>query len=163
MSFAKPLKDVARKIYDLSDEQVNGDLKEETDPRYGITPRFILQKLGTEGFRNIRQSTWTDYWAREYRNNYDPTELVLVTDVRFPDELEAIKREGGVIWKLVRDGGPGARGGIGGHASEAVQRAIPDTTFDTIIVAKSGDLEGLVNSAFQAYQKLAITLTEPIK
>ena len=117
--------------------------------------------LGTEGFRKIRESTWTDYWAREYKRDYDPTELVLVTDVRFPDELQVVKNNGGILWKIVRDGGPGAKGGVSEHASEAAQRSIPDSAFDTIITAQSGDIEGLINKAIEEYKKLAVSRTDP--
>jgi len=160
MSFAAPLKEVAKLIYDLSDEQVNGDSKERLDPRYGVTPRYILQKLGTEGFRSIYENTWVDFLVRNYRKDFDPTQVVIVTDVRFPNEMKAIKEEGGVIWKLVRLDGPGAQGGSAGHASEAAMQSIPSEEFDAVIEAKSGDLEGLINKALSCYRELAIKLTE---
>jgi hypothetical protein len=164
MSFAAPLKAVARMVYDLSEAQVNGDLKEQIDVRYDVTPRYILQVLGTDAFRKlIYNNTWVDYWARAYSKTFDPTEVTIITDVRFKNEMQAIKDEKGVIWKLVRDDGPGAQGGIAGHASEVEQNSILDKEFNAVIVAKSGDLEGLINSALTEYQKLATILTEAIE
>jgi len=151
-------------VYDLSEAQVNGDLKEQVDVRYDVTPRYILQVLGTDAFRKlIYDNTWIDYWARAYDKTFDPTEVTIITDVRFENEVKAIQEKGGVIWKLVRDKGPGAQGGVAGHASEAEQNSIPDSEFNAIITAKSGDLEGLINSALTEYQKLATILTEAIE
>lgn len=161
MSFALPLKTVSKLIYDLSDEQINGNLKEKIDLRYGVTPRYILQVLGTDACRKmIYDNTWIDYWIREYAKNFDPTEVTIVTDVRFKNEMQAIKEKGGVVWKLMRDGGPGATGGVTNHASEVEQNSIPDSEFDALILARSGDVVGLTRTALEEYQKLATSLTE---
>ena len=151
-------------VYDLSEAQVNGDLKEQIDVRYDVTPRYILQVLGTDAFRKlIYDNTWIDYWARAYDKSFDPTEVTIITDVRFANEVAAVQEKGGVIWKLVRDDGPGAQGGVAGHASEDEQNSIPDSEFNAIISAKSGDLEELINCALTEYQKLATILTEAIE
>jgi hypothetical protein len=159
MSFAKALKDAVKSIYGLSEEQVNGDLKEQMDDRWGVTPRYILQIFG-EACRKINEKTWIVRLFREWKDTYDPTEVTIVTDVRYKNEMEAIKQHGGVVWKLVREGGPGAKGGVAGHSSEEEQKSIPDDQFDAIIIAKSGDVEGLINRALDEYQKLATVLTE---
>ena len=88
-SFAKPLKDVAKLIYSLSDEQLYGDLKNVVDPRYGITPRFIMQQLGTEVCRNIHKDTWV-LAARNFIDDYDNHIHLLnkfvIDDCRFENE-----------------------------------------------------------------------------
>jgi hypothetical protein len=162
MSFARPLKEAVKSIYGLSEEQVNGDLKEDIDLRYGITPRYIMQVFG-ESCRKIYEATWVDRLLREFKETYDPTEVTLITDVRYINEMKAIKEHGGVIWKIVRLGGPGAKGGVSGHSSEQEQKSIPDSEFDAVIHATSGDVEGLIRDALIEYEALAIKLTEPFR
>lgn len=53
MTLAGPLKEIAKIIFGFSDAQLNDNvLKEEIDPRWGISPREALQFIGTELFRN---------------------------------------------------------------------------------------------------------------
>ena len=49
-SFAKPLKEICKIMFRLTDEQVYGDykIKEKIDERIGRSPREILQLIGTE-------------------------------------------------------------------------------------------------------------------
>lgn len=72
-----------------------------------ISPRVLMQKIGTEAGRRVRESIWTDALLRRVaRHKY-----VVVTDVRFPDEAAVCKE---LIW-INR---PGA-GVATDHASEA--------------------------------------------
>lgn len=117
VAFADPLKDVARRLFRLSHAQVHGTVeqKETPDPRWttpehpeGLTPRFILQRLGTEVGRTIHP----DIWVYALLHHIDECTAGLdggivlrfaLTDVRFPNEVAAIRaRAGGRIVKLVR-------------------------------------------------------------
>lgn len=76
-----------------------------------LTPRLILQLLGTECGREILHpniwvnSLFSDYKGKEFRLNSD--ELVypnwLITDMRFPNELKAVKDRGGITIRVNRD------------------------------------------------------------
>ena len=46
-SFADPVKNIVNILFNLSDTQVNGYLKETVDERWGLSPRVILQRFGT--------------------------------------------------------------------------------------------------------------------
>ena len=46
-SFGQPIKEVAKIMFDFSDEQLNGDLKEAVDIRWGISPRQFFQDFGS--------------------------------------------------------------------------------------------------------------------
>lgn len=90
--------------------------------------RRFLQRLGTEGVRN---HLGDDAWIRAMRAAAEPIldkgGRVVITDVRFPNEAEAIKEMGGEVFRVVRD-----RAGIGTrHASESGVDAIdPDQVID---------------------------------
>lgn len=124
-AFAAPLKEAAKIIFQLSEEQVNGTLKdkETVDPRWGKSPRQILQMLGTEGVRQIDKDTWVknlkariESMERETAFTGQPVQGVFITDVRFPNEVEAIKSLGGEVIRVNRESHN--TGHAEGHASE---------------------------------------------
>ena len=57
-----------------------------------LTPRIILQKLGTDLIRNQLHE---DAWVNATMSKYTSKSSWVVTDVRFPNEVEAIKSKGG--------------------------------------------------------------------
>ncbi len=201
VSFADPLKRVARDIYDFSDQQLWGPSSERNKPdkrylredherhdwqpasadtswscvRCGIrgedskdsprclvylTPRFALQSLGTEWGRGCYLNTWVDYALRvaaqidskrygymttkglyQLHNYGNPVSGTAIPDVRFANEIQAIRAARG---KLIRVRRPlaGLAGSAGLHASETEQESIPDSDFDVIVINDSS-LENL--------------------
>jgi len=81
-----------------------------------LTPRLLLQLIGTEcGRRIIHPNIWVNSLMSEYKNRtrYNsirgeiPGEEIvypnwIVTDVRFPNEAEAIKNRGGILIRINR-------------------------------------------------------------
>lgn len=79
-----------------------------------VTVRRILQWWGTEYRRNQDADYWTKAWSRKVEQ-LDLSQIhVLVDDVRFINELTAIKAHGGLIIKIERPGFDGANN----HTSE---------------------------------------------
>lgn len=79
-----------------------------------VTVRRILQWWGTEYRRNEDPDYWTKAWSRKIEQFDLGRTHVLIDDVRFMNELNAIKAHGGLIVKIVRPGFDGANN----HASE---------------------------------------------
>lgn len=108
ISYADPLKEGCRQIFGLDDEQLYGSKKEVIDEYWGVTPRTILQYVGTDLFRNqlsniipdIDKNIWIKRMERTFIDN--PDKSYIIADVRFPNEFEMIKRHGGIIIKVVR-------------------------------------------------------------
>lgn len=100
----------------------------ETAKRTGVkmpgserTVREAMQTLGTEWGRNIMgEDYWVNLWRERLLASVDLVDrdnlLVLVSDVRFQNEVDVIHDMGGVVVRVVRDYDEGA----GGHASEQV-------------------------------------------
>jgi hypothetical protein len=113
LAFADPLKEAAKCIFGFSDEQVYGDKKEEIDPFWNISPRQVLQYLGTNLLRNnmkeILPEVGTDLWVHVLKRQIlqkikkDSSAKFVITDVRFPNEIEFIKSMGGITIKLKRN------------------------------------------------------------
>ena len=113
IAYADALKEAVRAIFDFNDEQLYGNKKEELDDFWEITPRQTLQFVGTDLFRNhihelapnIKKDIWIRVVKRKIANKLkkNPNAKFIITDVRFPDELEAIKDLGGITIKIQRN------------------------------------------------------------
>lgn len=98
---ASCLKDMAMCL-GLTEDMVYGDKKMMPIPGLGdVTPRYILQTLGTDWGRNmIHPNIWVLSWRAKVRKAFsDGASLVVVDDVRFPNEASTIREMGG---KLIR-------------------------------------------------------------
>lgn len=87
------------------EECVEGGLKEvPAPPLNGATPRHAMVTLGTEWGRElIDENIWADLTKRHIQSNPDLAgKLVLVTDVRFPNEAEVIAELGGLLIRVNR-------------------------------------------------------------
>jgi hypothetical protein len=108
--FAFVLKKACQILFDLTDEQIFGTQEEkaEPDPRwYNVSSRKILQYIGTDILRDSLNSCMDgigeDYHV--YRlglelDKYDGD--VCISDVRFLNEIEFIKKRGGYIINIDR-------------------------------------------------------------
>lgn len=98
--------------------------------------RALLQEYGTEVRRGDRDSYWTDQWDQNTFSARALKQNIVVDDVRFLNEAEAIKKRGGVIVRLTRPDVPTG----GSHASETEQLQIGA---DYTISCEQGDVEKL--------------------
>lgn len=133
-TFAAELKATARRLYGLSHEQVNGtqEEKEAIDPRWGLSPRQILQRLGTNVGREVHPLTWIR--ALERVIDAEPHYPWVVPDARFQNEVDCLRARGAVIVRVMR---PGLRS-EDDHASESGDGIVPDA-----LVINDGTLEEL--------------------
>lgn len=72
-------------------------------PDIGKSPRQILLDLGTKGIRNC---VYNDTWVKCTLLDPPPVDILLVTDMRFPNEFNEIKRLGGMCIKIIRPSEP---------------------------------------------------------
>ncbi len=97
-SLATPLKLLIGQCYQLSHEQLFGELKEIVDERYGKTPRQLLQEVGTDVLRAYDPNIWVH--CLPYLVKAAIT--TIIDDVRFPNEVKAIQAAGGVVIYIKR-------------------------------------------------------------
>lgn len=108
-SLAGPLKEIAKRVMGFDEAQLFGsqEEKEAIDPRYGMSARTFLQKLGTDG---IRQVLGDDVWIRTcFRQiKVDRPDVAVVDDLRFINEASAFRGVDrdypgmwGYVWRLV--------------------------------------------------------------
>ena len=108
-------------------------------PAY-LTPRYALQTLGTEWGRDCYDTVWADLGVR--RALATPALTVVITDCRFANEAESVRRADGEVWRVVRPGA-GLAGAEGLHPSEAEQESPEFLSLVTRTIENSGDLSDL--------------------
>ena len=97
--------------------------------------RTVLQNLGVA----VRENLGYDTWVNAALNAPAQTEDLIITDVRFINEADAIKERGGKIWRVIR---PGVEA-VNRHVSETQMDSYP---FDDLIFNDKGirELENTV-------------------
>lgn len=106
LSFANPIREfVARLLWPNGTGALERNKEAPIDWLDGITPRQMMQTLGTEWGR---QMVHPDLWVRAcmHRLEYTRCPRIVISDVRFPNEAKAIRERGGVIVEVWRDEAP---------------------------------------------------------
>ena len=111
-SFANTLKDAVSAVFGWDRTMLEGRTKQAREwreqqdnwwtNRLGIviTPRWVLQNWGTEVCRNgFHDDIWIASLENKLRNSTDD---VVISDCRFPNEIQAIKQSGGIVVRVVR-------------------------------------------------------------
>lgn len=117
-SFASGLKDACAVIFDWPRHMLEGDTKESRDWREivdpwwatqlnipNFSPRYALQIIGTDVMRNnFHQDMWFLTLRNRIRKN--PDQNVVISDVRFPNEIKFIQDRNGILIKINRGPAP---------------------------------------------------------
>ena len=165
-SFAKPLKDACSAMFGWPRELLEGDTevsrkwREEHDSfwsekfGYTFTPRLALQLMGTEAGRNVFHQ---DIWVVSLLNRAKGKNVV-VTDVRFKNEIDYIQQNGGIIVRVKRGEEPewyklaeDAAAGLSSAIMEIKDKGIHQSEWDWIgsdfnyTIENEGSLEDLGN------------------
>lgn len=104
-ALADPLKKAASSIFNIPlDSFYNQNLKEMVEPYWDLSPREMLQKLGTEACRNVfGEDIWLKSGESYIKDLLNKGKTVIVTDIRFDNEAQWIKDNGGIIIEIQRD------------------------------------------------------------
>jgi hypothetical protein len=152
--------DALLKLYDWFDKL---EMNYGPDSKNGntLSPRLVLQTIGTEFGRAIDDKVWVRAtmniakqvlegpyrytretgcvhdalgWGQWWQN----PKGIVIADVRFRNEVDGVRDEGGVTFRVKRPGTKLVQVGIAGHASEAEMDLIPDDAFDHVICSPEG-------------------------
>ena len=147
-AFADALKDAVSQIFVWPRGLLEGDsnasraFRERVDPwwshkfGYEVTPRLILQKFGTEA---CRHGIADNIWIAALEKRIQGYENVVISDVRFPNEIDFVRSAGGVIIRVRRGEDPSPEQLATMHVSETAWNSYePDQT-----IYNDKDIEGL--------------------
>lgn len=87
------------------EEKALGLSDEELPPTVTLSGRQFLRNFGTEAHRDVfGNDFWVDALFKEYDNvvGGDVPDVLVIPDVRFDNEAEAIKERDGFVWEIHR-------------------------------------------------------------
>lgn len=115
---------------------------------WNMTVRELQQKVGTEAFRNnVSNDTWVNALFCDWLNNDRSQKGWIISDVRFPNEVKAIKDRGGIVIRINRTGLPNTDM----HDSEI---ALDDYTEWDYIINNDGSLEEYITKVIDVIKKI---------
>lgn len=118
-------------------------MRTEVLPDLGMTPIELWVTYGTNAIRdNVYDRTWIDVVLKGTTD----VDTLLITDLRFPNEVDSIREMGGHICKVVRPG-------IGPKNTVADQALLGFEGWDNIV-----GLDGKLTSLESAAQRYALWL-----
>jgi len=126
VKFADPLKNMLRSLFRDAgcsptqiENMIEGDSKELQYPFLGgKTPRFAMQSLGTEWRDMMTTNLWTGITDSRLKNMArGGAHGVIITDCRFPHEVDFIHGLGGKVFRVVGKAPPN---GFSDHPSETL-------------------------------------------
>ena len=116
-SFAATLKDAVSSVFGWNRELLEGRTKnarewrEQVDPWWSerlnmpqLTPRLVLQLWGTEV---CRKGFHDDIWIASVENKIRMAkDNIVISDCRFPNEIQSIRNAGGRVIRIARGPDP---------------------------------------------------------
>ena len=127
---------------DVKDFEDQGFKKRDMSSEWGMTYREFLQKLGTEAMRDgLHTNVWVNALFADYKglvkewDEFGNDLLVeypnwVITDMRFPNEMEAIEERGGITIRVER---PKPREMFLMNATTVIDTRIPEHPSETAL------------------------------
>ena len=113
LSFAGAVKDIAAIVFGWDREMLEGSTPESRKQREivdewwaeklqipNLSPRYALQFFGTDLFRNCFHQ---DIWLRIVERKLNAYPNVVITDCRFPNEIQLVRSYGAKLINVQRD------------------------------------------------------------
>lgn len=157
VKFADNLKDFVCKLINCSREELENeefknkplgpewDFLDDDCIKQKMTPRLLLQKIGTDGLRN---NVHKNIWINGVFSNYKESFKWIITDLRFINELSSIKANGGITIRVNRPN-------ILSNDPHPSENELDSANFDYIIENDS-DLKSLENKVRKILEDLDI-------
>ena len=155
----------------MTEEEFNKDFLVKT------TPRLLLQIIGTECIRDkVHPNAWVNALFADYKYEIHRSEVPtraagfidqhvypnwIITDMRFPNEMEAVKSKGGITIRVNRSYDSLNQDSLfslqkqqetNNHPSET---SLDSATFD-FVISNDKDIEHLINEVRKILEKLNI-------
>ena len=106
-NFADPLKNLCIDILGLEYRQCYGSDEDKNQlvncywDNKQLTAREVLQIVGTDMFRKMQNNVWSNATIRQIQR--ENSDMAIIADCRFPNEVTAIKNVAGIVIRLSRN------------------------------------------------------------
>jgi hypothetical protein len=166
IAIADPLKCAITDIFGIDARDLRSDAKDKVNADWGVTPRELMQFIGTEMFRTqfgarfpqIGPNVWARALGMQMRAYLQHRESVIVTDVRFPNEARQMRDTASqhgaraFIVRIERVCDEGAHMPDHDHASERLTQTIAAD----YVIENNGSLDDLRESTERMYEQVRV-------
>jgi hypothetical protein len=125
--FAQPIKEAVKALYGWSDVAMETDIKDSVDPHWGVSPRSAMVQVA----QSTRLFVANDFFVTRLFDSWEG-DAIVIPDVRYKHEVDAIHARGGITIKITREG-------VHQHAIEFTVDEL-ETTYQ---ITNNGSLDGL--------------------
>lgn len=140
--FADPIKDILCEVFKISKDELNKLKNDENTKILGTNMRSILQTFGTDIMQNMfGKRVWADLVLKD--------DNLIVADVRFQHEIDAILEKGGFVIKLKSNFKEDK------HISESGIEELPESSFKYIFDNSKKD-SSILDFAYKVYGDLNV-------
>ena len=115
---------------------------------YTLTPRLLLQRLGTDAARYVHP----DIWVNALFSKFKKKSRWIITDVRFDNEVRAIQERGGIVIRVNRDKSKDSTE----HSNHLSETALDNYEGFDVILNNNDTLEDLIEEIRQILIKYKI-------
>ena len=130
--FADSLKETAQVLFRIGEWETNTQEGKKTTINWiGKTVRELLQGIG----QGLRDAIDPNLWVKILFANTEDWSNYIIADVRYPNEVKAIKERNGILLRIDRKGA-----GAGNHSSET---ALDDYKEWDVHIENNGSIEDL--------------------
>ncbi len=100
---SQPLKDATCLLYGFTPQQVEGPSKEIIVPELQMTPRQCIQKICTFLMKEHGEGFFSRRVFHQFDMNLVATNIVIIPDIRFANDISEIQKRGGLVIKITRN------------------------------------------------------------
>jgi hypothetical protein len=97
--FAQPIKEAVKALYGWSDIAMETDIKDVVDPKWGVSPRSAMVHVA----QTTRMFVANDFFVTRLFDSWEG-DAIVIPDVRYKHEVDAIHARGGITIKITREG-----------------------------------------------------------
>ena len=97
--FAQPIKEAVKALYGWSGIAMETDIKDVMDPNWGVSPRSAMQHVA----QTTRMFIANDFFVKRLFDSWEG-DAIVIPDVRYKHEVDAIHARGGITIKITREG-----------------------------------------------------------
>jgi hypothetical protein len=97
--FAQPIKEAVKALYGWSDISTEAGIKDVVDSKWGVSPRSAMIQVA----HSTRLFVANDFFVRRLFDTWEG-DAIVIPDVRYKHEVDAIHAKGGITIKITREG-----------------------------------------------------------
>lgn len=106
LKIAAALKEMVGPLFQFTPAQLETDEKDRVDPRWGVTPRRVMQFFGEEVMQRqlpeLLPGVGRQFWIRRLLSEMDPNTRYVISDLRYQHEYDLLKQLGAQVIRIER-------------------------------------------------------------